>query len=53
MRLMKGILAQNRDEEKEHAVMVLEWMRCHAPAFDQELKHVLFNQGPIVGQHKE
>jgi ferritin-like protein len=49
---LKAILAHNRDEEKEHAAMVLEWIRRHDPAFDHELKGTLFQQGAIVGQHK-
>jgi len=50
---LKAILAHNRDEEKEHAAMMLEWIRRRDPAFDHELKDALFKQGPIVGQHKE
>lgn len=50
---LKRILAHNRDEEKEHAAMVLEWIRRHDPAFDHELKDSLFKEGPIAGQHKE
>lgn len=47
---LKSILAHNRDEEKEHAAMVLEWIRGRDPAFDKELKDVLFSEGPI-GDH--
>ena len=32
---LKEILAHNRDEEKEHASMVLEWIRRHDPIFDE------------------
>jgi len=39
---LKGILRHNRDEEKEHASMVLEWIRRKDPAFDHELKDYLF-----------
>ncbi len=49
---LKKILAHNRDEEKEHAAMVLEWIRRQDPAFDHELKDNLFKEGPITGQHK-
>lgn len=49
---LKSILAHNRDEEKEHAAMMLEWIRRHDPAFDHELKDALFKEGPITGQHK-
>jgi len=47
---LKSILAHNRDEEKEHAAMVLEWIRRRDPSFDKELKDVLFSGGPI-GHH--
>ena len=45
---LKAILAHNRDEEKEHASMVLEWIRRKDPAFDKELKDYLFTERPIV-----
>ena len=44
---LKGILAHNRDEEKEHAAMVLEWIRRRDPSFDKELKEFLFTDEPI------
>jgi len=50
---LKGILAHNRDEEKEHAAMVLEWIRRRDPKIDEELRKALFKQGPVVGQHGE
>ena len=50
---LKAILAHNRDEEKEHAAMVLEWIRRRDPVFDHELKDTLFKNGPITGQHHE
>ena len=49
---LKAILAHNRDEEKEHAAMVLEWIRRRDPVFEKELKDTLFKQGPIAGQHE-
>jgi hypothetical protein len=33
---LKKILAHNRDEEKEHAAMLLEWLRKNDPVFDKE-----------------
>ena len=48
---LKRILAHNRDEEKEHAAMVLEWIRRNDPSFSHELKDNLFKDGPIAGQH--
>jgi len=48
---LKRILAHNRDEEKEHAAMILEWICRHDPSFNHELKGNLFKEGPITGQH--
>jgi ferritin-like protein len=45
---LKAILAHNRDEEKEHAAMVLEWIRRKDPAFDHELKDYLFTDKVIA-----
>ena len=39
---LKAILAHNRDEEKEHAAMVLEWIRRRDPAFDKQLRDWIF-----------
>ena len=48
---LKVILAHNRDEEKEHASMVLEWIRRRDPRFSKELKDYLFTEKPIA-DHK-
>ncbi len=45
---LAAILAHNRDEEKEHAAMVLEWIRCRDSTFDAELKDILFTDKPIA-----
>jgi uncharacterized protein len=50
---LRAILAHNRDEEKEHAAMVLEWIRRHDQRFDKELKDYLFTKKPIVGLEHE
>jgi ferritin-like protein len=39
---LKAILAHNRDEEKEHAAMVLEWIRRRDKTFEHELRDWLF-----------
>ena len=44
---LRAILAHNRDEEKEHAAMLLEWLRRHDPALSDHLKATLFTDGPI------
>jgi ferritin-like protein len=45
---LKAILVHNRDEEKEHAAMVLEWIRRKDPTFSQQLKDYLFSNKSIA-----
>lgn len=45
---LAAVLAHNRDEEKEHAAMGIEWLRRHDPVFDEELRTYLFTDGPIT-----
>ena len=45
---LKNILKHNRDEEKEHAAMVLEWIRRKDPIIDKELKDYLFTNKTIA-----
>ena len=45
---LKDILRHNRDEEKEHAAMVLEWIRRRDPSFDEVLRTFLFTERPIT-----
>jgi ferritin-like protein len=47
---LRAILVHNRDEEKEHAAMVLEWIRRKDPTFSKELKDFLFTATPIAHQ---
>ena len=42
------ILAHNRDEEKEHAAMTLEWLRRRDPQLDEQLRTYLFTSGSIL-----
>src|SRR5512138_1642213 len=50
---LKEILAHNRDEEKEHAAMVLEWLRRRDPVFDRHLRTYLFTTKSIVEIEEE
>ena len=50
---LKAILAHNRDEEKEHAAMVLEWIRRQDDTFSKELKDYLFTEKPIASLEHE
>ncbi len=45
---LAALLAHNRDEEKEHAAMVLEWLRRRDPVFDRHLRTYLFSEGSIL-----
>ena len=45
---LRAILKHNRDEEKEHAAMVLEWIRRRDPRFDKELRDYLFTDKTIA-----
>ena len=45
---LKAILAHNRDEEKEHAAMILEWLRRTDSAVEKELKDYLFTDKTIA-----
>jgi hypothetical protein len=49
---LREILRHNRDEEKEHAAMVLEWIRRRDRAFDEKLREYLFTEGSIVGREE-
>jgi hypothetical protein len=50
---LRRILAHNRDEEKEHALMVLEWIRRKDPAFDRMTRVYLFSEGEITAIEAE
>ncbi|HEY6439129.1 MAG TPA: encapsulin-associated ferritin-like protein [Acetobacteraceae bacterium] len=44
---LQAVLAHNRNEEKEHASMLLEWLRRNDAEFDGHMRTYLFSQGPI------
>ncbi|HYW91288.1 MAG TPA: encapsulin-associated ferritin-like protein [Gammaproteobacteria bacterium] len=44
---LKAILAHNRDEEMEHAAMVLEWLRRSNGHLDEQLREYLFSDKPL------
>ncbi len=46
--MLTSILQHNRDEEIEHACMVIEWLRRNVPKFDEEMKTYLFTEVPIT-----
>ena len=50
---LREILAHNRDEEKEHAAMTLEWLRRHDPKLDEHLRTYLFTEGDVLSIEQE
>lgn len=44
---LRAVLTHNRDEEKEHACMVLEWLRRQDPKLDENLRKYLFTETPF------
>ena len=50
---LRAILEHNRDEEKEHAAMALEWLRRSDATFARHLKTFLFTDGPITEIEQE
>ena len=49
---LRAVLAHNRDEEKEHASMTLEWLRRHDPVWDEQLRNYLCTEKPILEVEK-
>jgi ferritin-like protein len=47
---LRAVLEHNRDDEKEHAAMALEWLRRHDASLDGQLRKYLFTEGSIAAQ---
>ena len=45
---LAAVLAHNRDEEKEHAAMLLEWLRRHDGVLDRDLRTYLFTSVAVT-----
>ena len=45
---LKAILLHNMDEDLEHAVMILEWLRRHNDRFNHYMERILFTDSPIT-----
>src|SRR2546425_7985348 len=45
---LRSILRHNRDEEQEHAAMVLEWIRRHDAGWERQLRDYLFKEGSTL-----
>jgi len=44
--VLRAILAHNRDEEKEHTAMLMEWIRRKDGSFEKEMRDYLFTDKP-------
>ena len=44
---LKAVMAHNRDDEMEHAAMLVEWLRRTMPEMDLQLKKFLFTTGDL------
>jgi ferritin-like protein len=45
---IRSVILHNRDEEIEHACMMLEWLRRTMPEWDAALRTYLFTTAPIT-----
>ncbi|MFW5998852.1 MAG: encapsulin-associated ferritin-like protein [Halanaerobiaceae bacterium] len=45
---VQALVEHNRDEEVEHAMMALEWLRRRYPVFDEMMQEFLFTEGEIT-----
>lgn len=45
---LKAIFEHNRDEEKEHAAMLLAWIERQDASFSKQMKAYLFSAKPIA-----
>ncbi|HEY4243948.1 MAG TPA: ferritin-like domain-containing protein [Kofleriaceae bacterium] len=49
---LAAVLVHNKNEEIEHAMMTLEWIRRHNPVFDKNQQTYLNTVGPITEVEK-
>ena len=49
---LKEVFLHNKNEEIEHASMIMEWMRRHEGHFDEMMRTYLFTEAPITGIEK-
>ncbi len=45
---LRAVLLRNREEEIEHAMMNLEWIRRNEPLFDKYIRTYLLKSAPIT-----
>jgi ferritin-like protein len=49
---LRGVLIHNKNEEIEHAIMNLEWIRRHSDVFDENITTYIGAKGPILAVEK-
>lgn len=49
---IKDVMAHNRDEEIEHACLLIEWLRRNMATWDENLHTYLFTPGSILEAEK-
>ena len=49
---LAAVLTHNKNEEIEHATMIMEWIRRHNNHFSQMMRTYLFTEAAIVGLEK-
>ena len=50
---LRGVLVHNKNEEIEHAMMNLEWIRRHSEVFDANIKTYVGSKGPILAIERQ
>jgi uncharacterized protein len=50
---LRDVLVHNKNEEIEHAMMTLEWIRRHSEVFDANIKTYIGARGPILAVEKQ
>jgi hypothetical protein len=46
---LRDVLLHNKNEEIEHAAMVMEWIRRHNAHFNEMMRKYLLTEAPIAG----
>lgn len=47
---LRKVMLHNKNEEIEHACMLIEWLRRHEPVFDKQLRTYLFKEEDILSE---
>jgi hypothetical protein len=49
---LRAVITHNKNEEIEHAMMNLEWIRRHCEVFDANIRTYINSKGPILAVEK-